>query len=177
LLYWPRPGCTLLCFHSVNCLSALPSVKTSVYLQSVLTEKLKSTTSRPPSQSLTCAAMNVPLTTVPPTLLNPISLLLLAKTAPSASGYIYYSSVLYKPSFFQDYRVPSSTICISTQHRSSVSSTCFLDNNSIISSSEDKTVRIFGKLIVINSKSLENYRLSQKSSDRTGVCRLRRQSS
>ncbi|CBY33496.1 unnamed protein product [Oikopleura dioica] len=42
-----------------------------------------------------------------------------------------------------DYRVPSSTICISTQHRSSVSSTCFLDNNSIISSSEDKTVRIF----------------------------------
>jgi hypothetical protein len=96
----PKPGCTLLCFHSVNCLSALPSVKTSVYLQSVLTEKLKSTTSRPPSQSLTCAAMNVPLTTVPPTLLNPISLLLLAKTAPSASGYIYYSSVLYKPSFF-----------------------------------------------------------------------------
>ena len=171
-------GCRgqLLCFHSVNCFSALPSVKTSVYLQLALTEKLKSTTSRPPSQLLTCAAMNVPLTTVPPTLLNPISLLLLAKTAPSASGYIYYSSMLHKPSF-QDYRVPSSTICISTQHRSSVSSTCFLDNNSIISSSEDKTVRIFGKLTVINSKSLDNYRLSQKSSDRTGVCRLRRQSS
>ena len=82
-----------------NYFSALPSVKTSVYLQLVLTEKLKSTTSRPPSQSLTCAAMNVPLTTVPPTLLNPISLLLLAKTAPSASGYIYYSKKLYKPSF------------------------------------------------------------------------------
>lgn len=42
-----------------------------------------------------------------------------------------------------DYRVPTSTICISTQHRSSVSSTCFLEHNTIISSSEDKSVRIF----------------------------------
>jgi len=66
--------------------SALPSVKTSAYLLLGLTEKLKSMTSRPLSQSLTCVVMNVPLTTVPLTLHNPISLLLLAKMAPSASG-------------------------------------------------------------------------------------------
>jgi WD40 repeat protein len=45
-----------------------------------------------------------------------------------------------------DYRTngkPASTVCVSQQHRAPVSATCFLDANTIISSSDDKTVRLF----------------------------------